>query len=118
MKDVVSFHFPERKALAGRSVATLDPDRDWELFGTGLYIWILQTFLRLRAGGAAVDLVEAPPVSGIVVVHADHVEQLLADASSPADLVVVSVRADRWPQHVADVEIVQNKSSVGGYQIF
>jgi hypothetical protein len=116
--DSISFYFPDRKALEGRDVATLDPDRDWELFGTGLYIWILQTFLRLRMAGAPVRLEEAPPGSGVVVAHADHVERLLADASSPADLIVVCARADRWPQVLADVEIVQNSSSVEDCQIF
>lgn len=110
----MTFYLPDRGALRGRDVAALDPDRDWDLFGTGLYVWILQTFLRLRAAGAPVDLTESVPASGLVVAHADHAERVLAEASSPSDLVLVCVRADRRPRHVADVEIVQNRSSAGG----
>ncbi len=116
--EVVSFYLPEREALRGRDVDAIEPDEDWQLFATGLYIWIPQTFLRLRAAGAPVQLCSAPPPSGAVVSYADHVEQLLAAASSPSRLIVVSVRADRWPQLIPDVEIVQNVSSVEDYQVF
>ena len=59
--DVVSFYLPGRRALRGLEVTEIDPDRDWELFGTGAYVWILQTFVRLRRAGANVQLEEAPP---------------------------------------------------------
>jgi Glycosyl transferases group 1 len=116
--DLASFYLPDRDALRGRDALTIDPDRDWEVFGTGVYIWIFQTFLRLYAAGAPVRLDEVAPVSGLVVVYADHVPRLYSEASSPADLILVSVRADRRPQLLADVEIVQNASSAGDYQIF
>jgi hypothetical protein len=117
-RDVVSFYLPDRAALGSIDPLLLDPDRDWQVFGTGVYVWILQTFLRLRAEGAPVRLDDAPPASGVVVVHADYVERLLALASHPANLVVVSARADRGPQVLADIEIVQNASSEQEYQIF
>src|SRR5688572_27981496 len=85
----VSFYFPERQALAGVDPLTLDPDRDWSAFGTGVYVWVLQTFLRLWKAGAPVALVEAPPETGMVVLHADHLQRLLAEASSPGDLTIV-----------------------------
>jgi hypothetical protein len=116
--DVVSFYLPERRALRGRDPLALDPDRDWEVFGTGVYVWILQTFLRLHRAGVPVQLAASPPVSGVVVAHADYVAQLLAEAEYPAHLTVVSARADRPPQLLSDVEIVQNASSVEGFQIF
>jgi hypothetical protein len=115
---VVSFYLPDRRALQGLDPETLDPDRDWDLFGTGVYVWILQTFLRLRAAGAPVRLSRTPPPSGVVLAHADHVERLLADVPSAADLTVVSARSDRPQQIYVDLEVVQNRSSVEDFQIF
>jgi hypothetical protein len=114
----VWFYMPDQQALQGLDPEALDCDRDWEVFGTGVYVWVLQTFLRLRAAGAPVRLTRTPPSSGVVLAFADYVERLLAEASSPADLTVVSVRADRQQQIRADVEIVQNRSSVEDFQIF
>ena len=116
--EVVSFYLPERRALCGRDPLTLHPDRDWDVFGTGVYVWILQTFLRLRHAGAPVRLEASPPSSGVVVAHADFVERLLGEAEYPAHLTIVSARADRRPQLLADVEIVQNACSAEDYQIF
>lgn len=118
MTDVVSFYMPDREALGDRDAATLDPDADSDLIATGLYGWILQTFLRLRASGAAVRLDDAPPTSGTVVAHVEYVERLVEEASSPADLFVVTPRMDRGPELLADLEVVQNASSVGPYQIY
>lgn len=115
---VVSFYLPDRSALQGRNALELDPDRDWDVFGTGLYIWVLQTFLRLRMADAPVRLAEAAPISGVVVAYADDVTRLLSEAPSPTRLIVVSVRADRRPEKYADVEVVQNASSTGRDQIF
>jgi hypothetical protein len=54
----------------------------------------------------------------VVVTHADYVDRLLAEAPSAADLTIVAARADRPRQMYADIEIVQNASSVGDFQIF
>lgn len=115
---VVSFYMPDQEALHGRDPDTLDCDRDWELFGTGVYVWVLQTYLRLRDAGLPVRMLRAAPRSGVVVTHADYVERLLAEAPCAADLTIVSARADRPTQIYADVEIVQNRSSVQDFQIF
>jgi hypothetical protein len=48
----------------------------------------------------------------------EYVERLLAEASAPADLFIVTPRMDRGPQLLADLEVVQNLSSVGPYQIY
>jgi len=114
----VWFYLPEQGALHGRDPETLDVDRDWQVFGTGLYVWVLQTFLRLRAIGAPVRLTGAAPESGIVVTHADYVERLLAETRRAVDVTIVSARSDRPKQIYADVEIVQNASSVEDFQIF
>lgn len=115
---VVSFYFPERGALGDTDPLTLDPDRDWMIFGTGLYVWILQTFLRLRAAGAPVQLVATPPASGLVVTHADHFEQVLSGAPSPARLTIIVARSDRRPQRLADFGIVQNAESADRHHFF
>jgi hypothetical protein len=114
----VWFYLPDRQAVQGLDPETLDCDRDWEFFGTGVYVWVLQTFLRLRAAGAPVRLCRTAPASGVVVAFADYVERLIAEAPSAADLTIVSVRADRPRQIYADLEIVQNRSSVEDFQIF
>lgn len=117
--DVVSFYLPEREALGGLDPLALEPDRDWAVFGTGVYVWILQTFLRLRATGAPVRLVDVPPLAGPVVVHAAHLPRLFSDAPCPAALTVVCARSDKRPQFLADAEVVQNASTVEErYQYF
>jgi glycosyl transferase family 1 len=115
---VVSFYLPDRQALQGLDPETLDCDRDWEVFGTGVYVWVLQTFLRLRAAGAPVRLSKTPPASGVVLAHADYVQRLLAEAPAAPDLTIVSTRADRPQQIYADLEVVQNGSSVEDFQLF
>jgi hypothetical protein len=114
----VWFFLPHRAALGGRDPAELDPDRDWNVFGTGQYIWILQTFLRLRDAGASVELVATAPRDGLVVCFADDVHRLRASAPPQRGLTVVSVRADRQPQELVDFEVVQNASSAGRHRIF
>jgi hypothetical protein len=115
---VVSFYLPERESLRGVDPLTLDPDRDWAIFGTGVYVWILQTFLRLHMAGAPVRLVERPPAAGLVVAHADHFGRILSEAASPAELTIVIARSDRRPQLLADFGVVQNAGSVDRYHFF
>ena len=115
---VVTFYLPDQQALEGLDPETLDCDRDWAVFGTGVYVWVLQTYVRLRDAHAAVRLSKSPPSGGIVVTHADYVERLLSEAPAAADLTIVSARADRPQQVYADIEIVQNASSVEDFQIF
>jgi hypothetical protein len=115
----VAFYLPGRQALAGIDPFTLDPERDWQVFGTGVYVWILQTFTQLRRFAAPVQLVERPPEAGIVVTHADDLNRLLTDAPFPEDLVIVVARSDRGPQPLADFSIVQNPADADDdYQFF
>lgn len=115
---VVSFYLPERQALRGVDPLTLDPERDWKIFGTGMYAWILQTLLRLHIAGAPVRLVATPPAAGLVLLHADHFHRVLSEATSPSRLTIVVVRADRAPQPLADFEVVQNAASADRYRFF
>jgi hypothetical protein len=117
-RGVVWFYLPEREALRGLNPLTLDPDRDWRIFGTGVYVWILQTFLRLHLAGAPVRLVDAPPPAGTVVVHAANFERLLTESGSPSDLTIVVAQSDRPPQPLADFAVVQNASTAARYRFF
>jgi hypothetical protein len=116
--DSVCFYLPEREGLRGIDTDGIDPDADWRLFGTAVYVWILQTFVRLRRAGAPVQLALAPPERGVVVAHAIHVDRLLREAPNPSDIIVVSTRSDKPKHLLADFEIVQNGSNVGDYQFF
>lgn len=116
MNATVTFYLPD--AAQVDRLAAADPDRDWRLFGTGVQVWIGQTFLRLKARGHAVALSAGVPTHGIVVAHADHVPRLLAERGLWSDLTIVSARADRPVQPQADVEIVQNRSSADGARVF
>jgi glycosyltransferase involved in cell wall biosynthesis len=114
----VSFYLPDRRGVMDIDPLGLDPERDWAVFGTGVYVWILQTFVRLHRAGAPVRLLDRPPARGVTVVHADHVERLLSEAPSPTDLTIVVARSDRGPQWLADFVIVQNASSAGRGDFF
>ena len=115
---LVSFYLPERQALGGADPLTLDADRDWKIFGTGVYVWILQTFGRLHAAGAPVRLVEKCPSSGMVVAHAGQFDRLLAEAKSRKALMLVVAQSDRPPEPRADFSIVQNGRDANGDSIF
>lgn len=115
---VVAFYLPDRQALDAADPLTLDPDRDWAVFGTGVYVWILQTFLRLHAAGAPVRLVDTAPAAGLLVTHAAHFDRVLSEAPSPADLIIVVAQSDRAPQPLADFAVVQNASSADRYGFF
>jgi hypothetical protein len=115
---VVWFYLPEREALGGTDPLTLDPERDWATFGTGVYVWILQTFLRLHLAGKPVRLTQTPPAAGVVVVHAANFNRLLSEAGSASNLTTVVAQSDRPAQPLADFTIVQNASSAGPDRFF
>jgi hypothetical protein len=115
---VVSFFLPERQALEGADPLTLDPERDWRVFGTGVYVWILQTFVRLHAAGAPVRLVDRCPPAGMVVVHAAQFDRLLAEVGSRRALTLIVAQSDRPPEPRADFSIVQNALGAGRNAFF
>jgi hypothetical protein len=107
------FYLPDQHEVA--KLTSADMDRDWQIFSTGVQVWIGQTYLRLSAAGYPVSLQSVPPERGIVVVHADHAPRLFADRRLLSTLTVIVVRADRPPQPYADAEIVQNMQSATGH---
>lgn len=71
----------------------------------------------MRDAGAPVALVEAVPDAGLVVCYADDIDRLRCHGSKDRR-IVVSVRADRRPNNLADFEVVQNPSSASRYSVF
>lgn len=114
MRDVTFFM---SDAGAVERYEKLDPDRDWEHFGSGIPCWIAQTYLRLRAVGTAVTLSARAPRCGIVVLHADDLHNYFRTPDFSDGCLIVCVRADRQPQWYADVEIVQNAHSAKEPQV-
>jgi hypothetical protein len=114
--QAVTFFIPDAEQVA--SLIKADPDRDFQLFGTGVQVWIGQTYLRLKQMGLPVILSHKVPTSGIAVVHADHVSDVLRGRSLLSDLTLVVVRADRPHRANADFEIVQNAHSAGNNKTF
>jgi hypothetical protein len=78
-------------------------------FKTGKDIWIVQTFQALRARGYPVQLTAGLDDNAINILHYDDMD--LCQPSS-CRYFTVSIRADRDPAFVSQVEIVQNRFSV------
>lgn len=95
----------------------LDPDRDWREFVTGERAWVLQTYLRLRASGAPVQLATTLPETGIAVFSSKQ-RRLLRSDKPGADVVLVGIREDVGEALIADYEIVQNPSQADGKRRF
>lgn len=110
---MVHFFFPDQPDL--QALGNLDPDRDWRLFGSGEWVWVLLTYLRLRRAGRPVELVGEPPEGAqVLVFHAKHERALLRHSGRLRDALLVGVRADNREALAADVEVVQNGSFADG----
>ena len=96
----------------------LDPDRDWQEFVTGERAWILQTYLRLRAVGAPVELADTIPREGVAVFGSKQRQALRTIASRGRSSILVGVRADVGEALIADFEIVQNRQQADGARRF
>jgi hypothetical protein len=96
----------------------LDPDRDWREFVTGERAWILQTYLRLRADGAAVRLADELPADGIAVFSSKQRRTLVRGKRRATQAVLVGVRQDVGEALVADLEVVQNQTQADAKRRF
>ena len=103
----VSFFLPAEEDL--ERLKRLDPDREPAPFARGERAWILQTFLRLRAAGHPVELVDTPPSEGLIVYHAKHGGEIARHWRRLGDAVLVGVRADNREPTTADFQVVQNR---------
>jgi len=102
----VTFFIPSEPHL--EELLSIDPDDDWQRMRRGQR-WVLQTYLRLKRAGHAVHASSEVPERGILVYHARHLEELKAELKRrPLDPVLVSIRADKTEQSIADFELLQN----------
>jgi hypothetical protein len=124
-KDIgMSLPSPKIVFLLPAKAAELDrlreyhPDIHIPLFATGVMVWTVQTYIRLRDAGFPVELASVPPTRGIALVHADFGNWLLRTATPESDLHVVVMRADRGASANVDSEIVQNRHSADGRRAY
>lgn len=114
----VRFFLPEPGADLERLGAG-DADRDWRDLTTGDRIWILQTFLRLKARGLPVELVAELPSapSGLLLYHSKHEKHVLR-LSRVEEQVLVGIRADNRQPLAAEFEVLQNGRWADGVRRF
>ncbi len=90
----------------------LDPERDWRELVRGERVWILKTFLHLRAAGHPVRLVGTVPPDGLVVFHAKQRRALARSLATQGvrapRCALIGVRGDLRQPLIADFEILQN----------
>lgn len=101
------------------ALSSLDPDRDWAEFVTGERAWVLQTFLRLRAAGLDVHLVDRLPERGIAIFSSKQRRLLLSlQRNLRTRALLVGIREDVRRAPFANFELVQNPSQEkDGYSI-
>ncbi len=85
------------------------PDVHWEGFGRGIYSWILQTYLYLKASDLPCQLTAKIPEKGIIFLHRETMPYALKP--SPHNLLVC-VKADQNCHPYAQVHVVQNSQEV------
>ena len=81
------------------------PDVYTELYGQGIYIWTLQTYLYLKADGFPCNLVGTIPDEGIVIAHRDSLPYELRPTPK---VLMVCIKPDRNPHPYAQLQVVQN----------
>lgn len=80
-------------------------DDYWTGFQHGIYCWILQTYLRLKASGFACSLVEDLPSEGVIVCLGPTIAR---DFKPSPQQFLVSIKSDNVEQPYAQIHIVQN----------
>lgn len=101
----LTFYLPGEPDL--EALARVDPERAPAEFQRGERVWILQTYLNLKAAGRPVSLSATVPSRGPVVFHATHKGLLRRDLPRRYGLLA-GVRGDRSEPLLADAEVVQN----------
>ena len=81
-------------------------DTYWEGFARGIYCWVLQTYLRLKADDFPCELIGTMPTEGIVFTHRDSLPDKLKKPGSK--LLIVCLQAERQPHPYAQLQVVQN----------
>lgn len=114
--EPIHFYLPSEIQI--KQIRQADPDKDWALFNNGVRVWIGQTFLRLQKAGYPVELSSRVPKKGILFTHADYIPHVMSKKPLFSPLVIVAARADRPHQPYADFEVVQNRHSSNGKNVF
>jgi hypothetical protein len=96
----------------------LDPDRDYREFQTGARVWILQTYLRLKAAGLAIELGDSWPRCGLLVFDARQKYELRRLARAATGVYLVGCRRDVGEPLIADFEVLQNGRFADGARRF
>ncbi len=104
----VTFVLIDRAPL--EQLGALSPDRDWREFIHGERAWVLQSYLRLRAGGYPVALSARFPREGIAVFSSKQRRLLCAQPRNGSQAVLVGIREDVAAAPIADFEVVQNRA--------
>ena len=111
----VTFFLPGEPDLD--ALERLDPERSPGAFLQGQRVWVLQTYLNLKAAGRPVILSGSVPSEGAVVFYAGHKRQLREGLPRRHGLLV-GVRGDRREPLMADAEVVQNSHYADGRNRF
>jgi len=94
------------------ALEALDPESDWREFVRGERVWILQSYLRLKAAGWPVQLVDKPTSDGLLIFHAKQRHALSRALQRSGQRIpgctLVGTRADNRQPLIADFEILQN----------
>ncbi|ERT07383.1 hypothetical protein M595_2640 [Lyngbya aestuarii BL J] len=86
-------------------------NENWAGFGLGIYAWILQTYLRLKADGFPCQLVDYFPQSGIVLTHRNCLS--VHKPSKPGrNLLLICIKAESNFYPYAQLHVVQNPEEV------
>ncbi len=82
-------------------------NENWAGFGLGIYAWIVQTYLRLKADGFSCELVDTLPQSGIVIIHRNCLS--VHNPLKPGNnLLLICIKAESNFYPYAQFHIVQN----------
>lgn len=84
------------------------PDQNWAGYRLGIYVWTVQTYLRLRAAGIVCQLTQQLPEEGIVLFHSAAL-QAVKIIPAPRRLLIC-MKADAPLCAIAPIHIVQNPS--------
>jgi hypothetical protein len=96
----------------------LDPDRDHGEFQTGERVWILQTYLRLKAAGIETEMRDSWPPRGLLVFDARQKNELRRLSGTTNGVFLVGCRRDVGEPLIADFEVLQNGRFADGARRF
>lgn len=87
--DHVSFYLPERQALQDLKIEAIDPDHDWDVFGTGpLLMGPADVSAAARSRGAGAARLRPAPARPLVA-YDDDVARRLIDPPAPERVLLV-----------------------------